>query len=118
MRKARRTIDSLDYVELGFMLDAAGVHLTEDQFARLKPYLTSVRTHEAVSGQLSTKAQVFARRGTVALAVDDTFATLIVGHSDGRSPLQNVQRYASPEMAVREFLSVPSMASNNRWRGP
>ena len=94
------------------------MHLTEDQFARLKPYLTSVHSQETVSGQLRTKAQVFARRGTTALAVDDTFATLIVGHSEGRSPLRNVERYASPEMALREFLSVPSMASNNRWRGP
>ena len=118
MRRARRTIDSLEYVQLGFLLDEAGVHLTEGQLARLRPYLTSVRSQEAVSGQLRTKAQIFARRGTAALAVDDTFATLIVGHSEGRSPLQNVERYASPEMALREFLSVPSMASNNRWRGP
>jgi hypothetical protein len=118
MRGARRTIDSLEHIELGFLLDEAGVHLTEDQFGRLKPYLTSVRSQEAVSGQLRTKAQVFARRGTAALAVDDTFATLIVGHSEGRSPLQIVERYASPEMALRVFLSVPSMASNNRWRVP
>jgi hypothetical protein len=118
MRGPRRTIDSLEYVELGFLLDEAGVHLTDDQLARLKPYLTSVRSQEAVSGQLRTKARVFARRGTAALALDDTFATLIVGHSKGRSPLQNVERYASPEMALRMFLSVPSMASNNRSRGP
>ena len=118
MRRAPRTIDSLEYVELGFLLDEAGVHLTEDQFARLKPYLTSVHSQEAVLGQLCTKAQVFARRGTATLAVDDTFATLIVGHSEGRSPLQDVERYASPEMALRAFLSVPNMASNNRWRGP
>jgi hypothetical protein len=118
MRGPRRTINSLEYVELGLLLDEAGVRLTEDQFARLKPYLTSVRSQEALSGQLRTKAQVFARRGTAALAVDDTFATLIVGHCEGRSPLQNVERYASPEMALRVFLSVPSMASNNRWRGP
>jgi hypothetical protein len=121
MRGPRRTIDSLEYVELGFLLDEAGVHLTDDQLARLKPYLTSVtsvRSQEAVSGQLRTKARVFARRGTAALALDDTFATLIVGHSKGRLPLQNVERYASPEMALRMFLSVPSMASNNRSRGP
>jgi len=118
MHGARRTIDSLGYVELGFLLDEAGVHLTESQLARLKPYLTSVHSQEAVSGQLRTKAQIFARRGSAALAVDDTFATLIIGHSEGHSPLQNVERYASPEMALRVFLSVPSMASNNRWRGP
>jgi hypothetical protein len=118
MRGPRRTIDSLEHVELAFLLDEAGVHLTEDQFTRLKPYLTSVRSQEAVLGQLRTKAQIFARRGTAALAVDDTFATLIVGHSEGGSPLQNVERYASPEMALRVFLSVPSMASNNRWSGP
>jgi hypothetical protein len=118
MRGVRRTIDSLEYVELGFLLDEAGVHLTEGQLARLRPYLTSVHSQEAVSGQLRTKARVFARRGTAALAVDDTFTTLIVGHSEGRSPLRNVERYASPEMALREFLSVPSMASNNRSRGP
>ena len=29
MRGVRRTIDSLEYVELGFLLDEAGVHLTE-----------------------------------------------------------------------------------------
>ena len=118
MRGARRTIDSLEYVELGLLLDEAGVHLTEGQLARLRPYLTSVHSQEAVSGQLRTKAQIFARRGSAALAVDDTFATLIIGHSEGHSPLQNVERYASPEMALRVFLSVPSMASNNRWRGP
>ena len=118
MHGARRTIDSLEYVELGLLLDEAGVHLTEVQLARLRPYLTPVHSQDAFSGQLITKAQIFARRGTAALAVDDTFATLIVGHSEGRSPLQNVERYASPEMALREFLSVPSMASNNRWRGP
>ena len=118
MHGARRTIDSLGYVGLGFLLDEAGVHLTESQLARLKPYLTSVHSQEAVSGQLRTKAQIFARRGSAALAVGDTFATLIIGHSEGHSPLQNVERYASPEMALRVFLSVPSMASNNRWRGP
>ena len=117
MRETRRTIDSLEYVELGLLLDEAGVHLTEGQLARLRPYLRSVHSQEAVSGQLRTKAQIFARRGTAALALDDTFATLIVGHSEGRSPLQNVERYASPEMALRVFLSVPNMASNNRWRG-
>jgi hypothetical protein len=88
------------------------------QFERLKPYLTPVRTQRAVLGQLRTKARVLARRGTAALAVDDTFATLMVGHSEGRSPLRNVERYASPETALRVFFSVPSMASNNRWRGP
>jgi hypothetical protein len=118
MRRVRRTIDSLDYVEVGFLLDEAGVHLSESQLARLRPYLTSVHRQEAVSGQLRTKAQVFARRGSAALAVDDTFATLIVGHSEGHSPLRNAERYASPEMALRVFLSVPSMASNNRWGGP
>ena len=118
MYGARRTMDSLEYVELGFLLDEAGVHLSQSQLERLKPYLTSVRTQRAVIGQLHTKAQVFARRGTTALAVDDTFATLMVGNTDGRSPLRNVERYASPEMALRVFLSVPSMASNNRWRGP
>jgi len=119
MRSALRTIDSLEYVELGFLLDEAGLHLTKSQLERLKPYLTPVRTQRAVSGQLYTKAQVFARRGSSALAVDDTFATLIVGHTTGRrSPLRIVERYASPEMALRVFLSVPSMASNNRWRGP
>jgi hypothetical protein len=118
MRRARRTIDSLEYVELGFLLDEAGVRFTEDQLARLKPYLMSAHGQEAVLGQLRTKARIFARCGTAALAVDDTFATLLVGHSDGHSPLQNVERYASPELALRAFLSVPSMASNNRWRGP
>jgi hypothetical protein len=118
MREARRTIDSLEYVELGFLLDEAGVHLSEAQLARLRPYLTSMHSQEAVSGQLRTKAQVFARRGTAALGVDDTFATLVVGHSEGCSPLRNVERYASPDMALRVFLSVHSMASNNRWRGP
>jgi hypothetical protein len=118
MRRLHRTIDSLDYVELGFLLDEAGVHLTEDQLRRLKPYLTSVYRQEALSGQLRTTAQVFARRGTAALALDDTFATLLLGHSEGRSPLRNVERYASPEMALRAFLSVPIMASNNRWSGP
>jgi hypothetical protein len=118
MRRVRRTIDSLDYVEVGFLLDEAGVHLSKSQLARLRPYLTSVHSREAVSGQLRTKAQVFARRGSAVLAVDDTFATVIVGHSEGHSPLRNVERYASPEMALRVFLSVPSMASNNRWRGP
>src|SRR5207237_9210303 len=99
MRGARRIIDSLEYVELGLLLDEAGVHLTQGQLTRLKPYLTTAHSQEAFSGQLITKAQIFARRGTAALAVDDTFATLIVGHSEGRSPLQNVERYASPEMA-------------------
>ena len=118
MRGSRRTIDSLEYVELGFLLDGAGVSLTESQLSRLKPHLVPVRTVQAVSGQLRTKAQLFARRGPAALAVDDTFATLLVGESNGRSPLRNVERYASPEMALRAFLSVRSMASNNRWRGP
>ena len=118
MRSALRTVDSLEYVEIGFLLDEARLHLTEGQLKRLKPYLTPVRTHQAVSGQLHTKARVFARRGTAVLAVDDTFATLLVGRSAGRSPLRNLERYASPEMALRVFLSVPSMASNNRWRGP
>ena len=118
MRGPRRTIDSLEYVELGLLLDEAGVNLNESQLARLRPYLTSVYSREAMSGQLRTKARVFARRGSAALAVDDTFATLLVGHSRGRSALRNVERYASPEMALRVFLSVPSMASNNRWRGP
>jgi len=118
MRRARRTIDSLEYVELGLLLDEAGVRLSESQFARLRPYLTSVYSREAVSGQLRTKAKVFARRDSTALAVDDTFATLIIGHGEGRSPIRNVERYASPEMALRVFLSVPSMASNNRSSDP
>ena len=66
MRRARRTIDSLEYVELGLLLDEAGVHLTEVQLARLRPYLTSVHSQDAFSGQLITKAQIFARRGTAA----------------------------------------------------
>jgi len=106
MRGARRQIDSLDYVELGFLLDGAGVHFSDRQLARLRPHLTSVRSQEARIGQLRTKAQVFARRGTVVLAVDDTFATLLVGHSEGRSPIRDVERYASPEMALRVFLSA------------
>ncbi|HYC10489.1 MAG TPA: hypothetical protein VEC10_12680 [Steroidobacteraceae bacterium] len=106
MRTARHTIDSLEYVELGLLLDEAGLRLTEDQFERLKPHLTPVRTHQAVSGQLRSKAQVFARRGTAVLAVDDTFATLLVGRSAGRSALRIVERYASPEMALRVFLSA------------
>jgi len=118
MRQARRTIDSLEYVELGFLLDDAGVQFTEDQFARLRPYLTSPQRQDAVLGQLRTKAHIFARNGSMALAVDDTFATLLVGQANRGSPLQNVERYASPEMALQAFLSVLSMASNNRWRGP
>jgi hypothetical protein len=106
MRGPRRTIDSLDYVELGLLLDEAGVRLSERQFTRLRPYLTSVHRQEAVVGQLRTKAQVFARRGTAVLAVDDTFATLLIGRSAGRSPLRDVERYASPEMALRVFLSA------------
>jgi len=107
MRGARRTIDSLGYVELVLLLDEAGVRLSEAQAVRLKPHLTPVRRYEAVSGQLRTKAQVFARRGSGALAVDDTFAIFLVGRIGGGSALRDVERYASAEMAVRTFLSVP-----------
>ena len=117
MRSAPRTIDSLEFVELGLLLDEAGVRLTDQQLEQLRPYLTSMHSLEAHFGQLRTKAQVFARRGTASLAVDDTFATLLVGYGGRRSPLTNLERYASPEMALRAFFSVPSMASNNRWRG-
>ena len=106
MRGVRLTIDSLEYVELGFLLDEAGVRLTEDQFSRLKPHLVPMRSVAAVSGQLRTKARVFARRGSAALAVHDTFATLLIGQIRGRSPLQNVERYTSSEMALRVFLSA------------
>jgi hypothetical protein len=116
MRVARRGIDSLEYVEVTLFLDEAGVRLSESQLSRLRPYLTPVRKLEAVSGQLRTKAQVFARRGSAALAFDDTFAKLLVGRTRGRSALLYVQRYASAEMALRAFLS-PDRArrdSNNR----
>jgi hypothetical protein len=105
MRRPRRTVDSLEYVELAFLLDEAGVRLSEAQFASLKPYLVPLRRVEAVSGQLHTEVQIFARRGSAALAIDDTFATLLVGNSDGTSALRDAQRYSSPEMALRAFLS-------------
>jgi hypothetical protein len=88
------------------LLDEAGVRLSEGQLARLKPYLTPLRRVEAVSGQLHTKARIFARRGSAALAVDDTFAKLLVGRTRGRSALRHVQRYTSAEMALRAFLST------------
>jgi len=106
MGSARRTIDSLDYVELGFLLDEAGVRLSEGQLSRLRPYLVPLRRLEAAAGQLRTKACVFARRGSAALAVDDTFATLLVGQTEGASALRDVERYASIEMALRVFLSA------------
>jgi hypothetical protein len=106
MHRAHRTIDSLEYVEVTLLLDEAGVRLSESQLSRLRPYLTPVCKREAVSGQLRTKAQVFARRGSAALAVDDTFAKLLVGRTRGRSALRYVQRYASAEMALRAFLSA------------
>jgi len=88
------------------LLDEAGVRLSESQLARLRPYLVPLSRVEAVSGQLHTKARVFARHGSAALAVDDTFAKLLVGRTSGRSALRHVQRYASAEMAVRAFLST------------
>ena len=100
-------IDSLECVELAFVLDEAGVNLTENQLSRLEPFLVPTRKAEAVLGQLRTKAQIFARRGAAVLAVDDTFATLLVGESTGRSTLCNVARYASTELALRAFLSMP-----------
>src|SRR5437588_320451 len=41
MGSAPRTIDSLDYVELGFLLDEAGVRLSEGQLSRLRRFLGS-----------------------------------------------------------------------------
>src|SRR6266513_5783 len=101
-----RTIGSLDYVELGFLLDEAGVRLSEGQLSRLRPYLVPLRRLEAAAGQLRTKACVFACRGSAALAIDDTFATLLVGQTEGASALRDVERYASIEMALRVFLSA------------
>lgn len=106
MGSAPRTIDSLDYVELGFLLDEAGVRLSEGQLSRLRPYLVPLRRLEAAAGRLRTKACVFARRGSAALAIDDTFATLLVGQTEGASALRDVERYASIEMALRVFLSA------------
>jgi len=108
-------LDSLRCTELGLLLDEAGLRLSESQLARLSPYLTSVHRLEAVSGQLRTKAQVFARRGSAALAIDGTSSSILFGYIEAGSPLRNVERYASPEVALRRFLSVPGMASNNRW---
>ena len=113
-------ISAADYVALVRLLEDAGLSLSERQLACLIPYLTSVRRLEAIHGQLRTKAKVFARRGAVVLAVDDTFAQLVVGECVARSPIRRVERYASAEMALRAFVSRKwlDMASNNRWRGP
>jgi hypothetical protein len=53
-----------------------------------------------------TEASEFARRGSTVLAFDHPSRMLAVGSSDGNSALRNEQRFASPEMAIRVFLSL------------
>jgi hypothetical protein len=100
-----RTVDSLRYLELRMLLEEGGVVLSDDQLARLAPYLVPPRVVRAVAAQLRTEASVFARRKSTALALDHTFAKLVIGRADGKSSLRDVERYSSPELAVRTFLS-------------
>jgi hypothetical protein len=100
-----RTVDSLRYLELRMLLEEGGVALSDDQLARLAPYLVPPRVVRAVAAQLRTEASVFARRKATALALDHAFAKLVVGRADGNSALRDVERYSSPELAVRTFLS-------------
>jgi hypothetical protein len=100
-----RTVDSLRYLELRMLLEEGGIPLSDDQLARLAPYLVPPRVVRAVAAQLRTEASVFARHKSTALAFDHAFAKLVVGRADGESVLQDVERYSSPELAIRTFLS-------------
>jgi hypothetical protein len=88
------------------LLKLAGIDLSDDQLVRLALYLVPVRRVEVVIGSVHTDASEFARRGSTVLAFDHASRMLAVGSSDINSALRNEQRFASPEMAIRVFLSL------------
>jgi hypothetical protein len=85
--------------------------LTNDQLARLGPYLVPVRRLEVVIGSVRTEASEFARRDSIVLAFDRASGMLAVGVSVDKATLRNEERFESPEMAVRVFLSLDEPAS-------
>jgi len=91
--------------ETQILLKVTGINLTDNQLTRLGPYLVPVRRMEIVAGSVRSPASEFARRGSSVLALDHASGVLAVGSSDGDSSLRNTERFASPEMAVRVFLS-------------
>ncbi len=104
-----RTIDPFRSAEIRILLKVVGIDLTDDQLARLGPYLVPVRRVEVVIGSVHTEASEFARRGSIVLAFDHASGRLAVGFSDG-SALRNEEHFVSPEMAIRVFLSLDEPA--------
>ena len=100
------TVDSLDLVELGMVLEDLGVRFNEGQWDRLKPHLVPVRSTEMSGGQARSRTSVFAQRGLAVLAIDETVSKLAVGKLNERNQVVGSQRFASPELAVRTFLSL------------
>jgi hypothetical protein len=110
MDTPERTINRLRSAELRIFLKLVGTDLTDDQLARLAPYLVPVRRMEVVIGSVHTEASEFARRGSTVLGFDHASGKLAVGFSSGNSALRNEERFESPEMAIRVFLSLDEPA--------
>ena len=99
-------MDSLDLVELGIVLEDLGVGFNEGQWDRLKPHLVPVRSTEMSGGQARSRVSIFAQRGLAVLVIDETMSELAVGKLNERNQVVGSQRFASPELAVRTFLSL------------
>jgi hypothetical protein len=110
MDTPERTIDRFRSAEVRIFLKVVGIDITDDQLARLAPYLVAVRRVEVVIGSVHTEASEFARRGSTVMAFDHASGMLAVGFSDGNSALRNEERFASSEMAIRVFLSLDEPA--------
>jgi hypothetical protein len=112
-----RSINPLQSAEIRIFLKAGGIDLTDDQLTRLRPYLVPLRRVEVVIGSVHSEASEFARRGSIVLAFDH--ASRMLATSDlqmANRPLRNMERHASPEMAVRMFLSLEDPAHGRRRR--
>ena len=96
-------LSSLDSVALVMLLEDHDVRLTEAQGLSVKPYLVPIESME-MQDQYG-KVTLFARRGSLVLAIAESRSTLIVGRQSERETITDVKGFASAGMAVRAFLS-------------
>jgi hypothetical protein len=103
--KAEHGLDPLDELELVMLIEEAGLELDTDQVKRLKPYLVSPRTFSARSGQWQAPMVVFARRGDLALALDEDGPQVAFGRVEDNRTLRVIRRPRSVELSIRYLLS-------------
>jgi hypothetical protein len=101
----RSAIDSLELVELLVRLEELGLDITDEQFARLQPFLVEHYAIEWPLGSMLTSVEVIAQQDCHVLALHDS-GNVLVGNLEPEGEAATGKRYRSLNIACRESIRM------------